>query len=122
MKAVADPTRCTRDPAESPSTISSEIRKWMGQNGVSVGLFAQEVLHRSQGTVSSLLNHPPKTFPKGAGSQPWLNMQKFLQSPEEQEKILNHKKGTVYFKHCFKVFINKLGCLRRWSLLFIFFV
>ena len=58
------------------------------QNAVSVELFAKQVVHPSQGTLSSLLNKPPKGIPAGARCEPWVRMVKFLTSPEEQEKVL----------------------------------
>ena len=79
---------------ESPSTIASEIRGWLSQNRtVSVAFLAKEIVKRSQGTVSSLLNNPPQSFPTGAGREPWQSMKDFLVNPDEKAKLLNQLKA-----------------------------
>ena len=79
---------------ESPSTIASEIRGWLSQNRtVSVAFFAKEIVKRSQGTVSSLLNNPPQSFPTGAGREPWQSMKDFLVNPDEKAKLLDQLKA-----------------------------
>ncbi|XP_068712852.1 one cut domain family member 3-like [Montipora foliosa] len=79
---------------ESPSTIASEIRGWLSQNRtVSVAFFAKEIVKRSQGTMSSLLNNPPQSFPTGAGREPWQSMKDVLVNPDEKAKLLDQLKS-----------------------------
>ena len=80
-------------------SIAHDLRKWLRDNTVSVAVFAKEVIKRSQGTLSSLLNGPPEALPSGAGREPWEKMKKFLTSPEEQQKLLDKKiiKGNIIF-------------------------
>lgn len=79
---------------ESPSTIANEIRSWLSQNRtVSVAFFAKEIVKRSQGTMSSLLNNPPQSFPTDAGREPWESMKTFLSNPEEKAKLLDQLKA-----------------------------
>ena len=58
---------------------------------MSVAFFANEIVKRSQGTLSTLLNRPPPTFPVGAGREPWEAMKKFLASEEDQKELLEKK-------------------------------
>ena len=83
----------------SPVSIAHDLRKWLRDNAVSVVVFAKEVINRSQGTLSSLLNGPPEALPSGTGRKPWQKMKKFLTSPEEQQKLLDKKimKGNIIF-------------------------
>lgn len=78
-------------------SIANDVRKWLRDNAVSVGVFAKEVVNRSQGTLSSLLNGPPEVLPSGTGREPWVKMKTFLTSPEERQKLLDKKimKGNV---------------------------
>ena len=82
----------------SPVSIAHDIRKWLRDNSVSVAVFAKEVINRSQGTLSSLLNGPPNAIPSGAGREPWQKMKTFLTSPEERQKLLDNKimKGNIF--------------------------
>ena len=84
---------------ESPASISAEVRKWLQENTFSVAIFAHEVVFRSQGTLSSLLNALPKVIPTGAGREPWEKMRTFLASPHKQQKLLDKKnmKGKAFF-------------------------
>lgn len=80
-------------PQETPSKIAIEIRTWLSENRtVSVAVFAKEIVKRSQGTVSSLLNNPPPTFPTGAGREPWQSMKDFLKNEEEKKRLLDKVK------------------------------
>ena len=83
----------------SPVSIAHDLRKWLRDNAVSVVVFAKEVINRSQGTLSSLLNGPPEALPSGTGRKLWQKMKKFLTSPEEQQKLLDKKimKGNIIF-------------------------
>ena len=85
---------------ESPASILAEVRKWPWENTFPVAIFVQEVVFRSQGTLSSLLNTPPTVIPTGAGREPWEKMRTFLASPEEQQKLLDKKnmKGKAFFR------------------------
>lgn len=84
-----------QETGESPSTVANEIRSWLRQNRtVSVAFFAKEIVKRSQGTVSSLLNNPPQSFPTGAGREPWESMKTFLSNPEEKAKLLDQLKAS----------------------------
>ena len=76
-----------------PGNLAVQVRSWLGKNSVSVDLFAKEILHRSQGTVSSLLNNPPTAFPAGTGREPWEKMKHFLTDPTQQESLLSSRKG-----------------------------
>ena len=82
---------------ESPSTIANEIRCWLRQNRtVSVAFFAKEIVKRSQGTVSSLLNKPPQSFPTGAGREPWESMKIFCQTQKKRQSCwISWKRGKV---------------------------
>ena len=86
-------------------SIAHDLRKWLRDNTVSVAVFAKEVIKRSQGTLSSLLNGPPEALPSGAGREPWQKMKKFLTSPEEQQKLLDKKnhKRQYNFKNEFSL-------------------
>lgn len=66
-----------------------------GDNTVLVAVFAKEVINRSQGTLSSLLNGPPEAIPSGTGCKPWQKMKTFLTNSEEWQKLLdknNHER------------------------------
>ena len=52
-------------------SIAHDLRKWLRDNTVSVAVFAKEVIKRSQGTLSSLLNGPPEALPSGASFRRW---------------------------------------------------
>ena len=82
---------------ESPSTIANEIRCWLRQNRtVSVAFFAKEIVKRSQGTVSSLLNKPPQSFSTGAGREPWESMKIFCQTQKKRQSCwISWKRGKV---------------------------
>lgn len=84
---------------ESPASISADVRKWLRETTFSVAIFAREVVFRSQETLSSLLNAPPKAILTGAGREPWEKMRTFLGSPDEQQKLLDEKnmKGKAFF-------------------------
>ena len=94
--------------SEKAAEIASRIRAWLNKNRVPVSLFAREIIHRSQGTTSTLLNKPPEQMPKGAGGEPWLSMGKFLNSPSQQAMLVNARKGIFgifmllcnFFKKC----------------------
>lgn len=58
-----------------------------------MAFFAKEIVKRSQGTVSSLLNNPPQSFPTGAGREPWQSMKDFLVNPDEKAKLLDQLKA-----------------------------
>ena len=97
-----------QETGESPSTVANEIRSWLCQNRtVSVAFFAKEIVKRSQGTVSSLLNNPPQSFPTGAGREPWESMKTFLSNSEEKAKLLDQLKASKgeHFTdfHCFEL-------------------
>lgn len=77
---------------ETPSTIAKAVRDFIKQHpSMSVDFFANEIVKRSQGTLSTLLNRLPLTFPVGAGREPWEAMKKFLASKEDQKKLLEKK-------------------------------
>lgn len=77
---------------EMPSTIAKAVRDFIKQHpSMSVAFFANEIVKRSQGTLSTLLNRPPLTFPVGAGREPWEAMKKFLASEEDRKKLLEKK-------------------------------
>ena len=79
---------------ETPSTIANGIRCWLRQNRtVAVAFFAKEIVKHSQGTVSSLLSKPPRSFPTGAVREPWESMKNFLSNPEEKAKLLDQLKA-----------------------------
>lgn len=84
---------------ESPASISAEVRKWLRETTFSVTIFTREVAFRSQETLSSLLNAPPKAIPTGTGREPWEKMTTFLASLDEQQKLLDEKnmKGKAFF-------------------------
>ena len=84
---------------ESSASISAEVRKRLWENTFSMAIFTREVVFRSQGTLSSLLNALPKAIPTGAGREPWEKMRTFLASPDEQQKLLDNKnmKGKAFF-------------------------
>ncbi|XP_068759563.1 one cut domain family member 3-like isoform X1 [Montipora capricornis] len=77
---------------ETPSTIAKAVRGFIQKHPtISVAFFAKEIVRRSQGTLSTLLNNPPSTFPSGAGREPWEAMKKFLASEDEQKNLLERK-------------------------------
>ena len=80
------------------------MRKWLRDNTVLVAVFATQVVKRSQGTLSSLLNGPPEGLPSGTGREPWEKMKTFLTSPEEPQKLLDKNKImkiNIYFSLSF---------------------
>lgn len=84
-----------QETGESPSTVANEIRSWLCQNHtVSVAFFVKEIVKRSQGTVSLLLNNLPQSFPTGAGREPWESIKTFLSNPEEKAKLLDQLKAS----------------------------
>ena len=71
---------------ETSSTIANEIRCWLRQNRtVLVAFFTKEIVKRSQGTVSSLLNKPPQSFLTGAVREPWESMKIFCQTQKKRQ-------------------------------------
>ena len=83
---------------ETPSTIAKAVRGFIQKHPtISVAFFAKEIVRRSQGTLSTLLNNPPSTFPSGAGREPWEAMKKFLASEDEQKNLLERKGEYSYF-------------------------
>ena len=67
-----------RDPEceidDPPGNLTDKVWSWLKKNCVSVDLFANEIIHASQGRVSSLLNNPPTAFPARTGREPWEKM------------------------------------------------
>jgi len=84
-----------QETGESPLTVANEIRSWLRQNRtVLVPFFAKEIVKCSQGTMSSLLNNPPQSFPTGTGRELWELMKTFLSNPEEKAKLLDQLKAS----------------------------
>ena len=76
-----------------PGNRTVQVRSWLQKNSVSVDLFTKEIIHRSQGTVSSLLNNPPAAFPAGMGRELWKKIREFLRDPTQQESLISSRKG-----------------------------
>ena len=77
----------------TPADIAKAIKKWLGDNGVSIAFFAETALKRKQGTLSGLLKYPPNTFPVGAGKDPWEAIKKFLDSSKSKEDAIRANRG-----------------------------
>ena len=66
---------------------------------MSIAHFSKEVVGRSQGTVSGLLNNPLQLIPVGTGGLPWKAMAEFLNSKSKQSDVLATQatlKGNTY--------------------------
>ena len=100
--------------------IANGIRCWLRQNRtVAVAFCAKEIVKRSQGTVSSLLNKPPRSFPTGAVREPWESVKKFLSNPEEKAKLLDQlkaRKGEHFTDFALKYKNSKNKHLSIWNL------
>lgn len=68
--------------------MAGQVRNWLKVHRISVAMFASQIVNRSQGTLSSLLNKPPETIPIGAGGEPWRKMEEFLDSGAMQESLI----------------------------------
>lgn len=67
---------------------------------ISVDVIARLVIGRSQGTLSTLLNKPPQTFPTGNGKDTWNKLKVFLTDSEAQQRVIAAKRGKPTFNFC----------------------
>ncbi|KAK3747895.1 hypothetical protein QZH41_001360 [Actinostola sp. cb2023] len=73
---------------ESPEELAKLLKAWLSKKRVSVAFVASKVVGRSQGTLSSLLNKPPSTFPARTGREPWKKINELMNSRETQDDLV----------------------------------
>ena len=65
-----------------PKEIASKICRWLQRNSVPQKVFAEKILHRSQGSFSDYMSKAPSTMPKTHGRAVWQEVNDFLKRRE----------------------------------------
>lgn len=90
-----------------PKEIASKICRWLQRNSVPQKVFAEKILHRSQGSFSDYMSKAPSTMPKTHGRAVWQELNDFLQSEEKQEELLQQlREGKLNNPVTVHIFLN----------------
>ena len=83
------------------------------RNSVPQKVFAEKILHRSQGSFSDYMSKAPSTMPKTHGRAVWQELNDFLQSEEKQEELLQQlREGKLNNPVTVHIFLNMLKELK----------
>ena len=98
---------CSDAEALVPKEIASKICRWLQRNSVPQKVFAEKILHRSQGSFSDYMSKAPSTMPKTHGRGVWQELNDFLQSEEKQEELLQQlREGKLNNPVTVHIFLN----------------
>ena len=72
----------------SPKEIAKQITSLRSDKGIPQRLFAEKVLNGSQGSFSDYLSKAPAEIPKTYSRIIWVKLKEFLESQEQQQKLM----------------------------------